>query len=221
MEQLTIVYYNEVSIPVYGAKHNPWFSGIDAAKALGYSDPIRAVSHNVEAEDKILSPMLVNEYGLCLLIAGSNNKDAKRFFVEYALPQIHKSGKFKPCEEIAGRKKYARLYELASGEKLSKLDLAKRAFSLGMTKSNANHATVAQLKTYIDDREKKIAQGDELEAMNVEYPYSYDEAEEISQYNLTSIMHILPKGSYKEVCGVVRSNETAIAAIRGELSKWR
>ena len=222
MEQLTIIDYKGTSIRVFGFKHNPYFSGLDIAKALGYSYPMDALRRYVEAEDKTIGDQIViNEYGVYSLIANSENKEGKRFFIEYALPQIHKSGKCKPWDEFPGRKKYVRLYELANGEKLPKADLAKKALSLGMTKSNANHATVSQLINYIDSKEKKISEERELEAIKDDYPYSYDEADEISQYNLSCIMHILPEGSYKRMCGICRFNETAIEAIKRELSKWK
>lgn len=222
MEQLTIIDYNGVSIPVFGMKHNPWFSGIDVAKALGYSNPMDSLRRYVDTEDKVIGDMaLINEYGLFSLIAKCNSKEVKRFFVEYALPQIHKSGKCKKRNEIGARKKYVRLYELASGEKLSKIDLSKKALSLGMAKSEANRAAVGQLLNYIDSKEKTIAEKKELEAFKDKYVYSYDEADEISQYNLTSIMHVLPTGSYKMVCGIIRFNEEAIAAIKTELSRWK
>lgn len=221
MEQLTVIDYNGASIRVFGFKHNPFFSGLDVAKSLGYSKPMDALRRYVEAEDKTIGDMVVvNEYGVYSLIANSGNKEGKRFFVEYALPQIHKSGKCKKKAETY-KKKYIRLYELASGEKLSKIDLSRKALSLGMAKSNANRATVGQLLSYIDHKEKEIAEKKELEAVKDEYAYSYDEADEVSEYNLSSIMHVLPAGSYKTVCGVSRFNEAAIEAIKRELSKWR
>lgn len=222
MEQLTIIEYNGVSIQVFGMKHNPYFSGLDVAKALGYSHPMDALRRYVETEDKTIGDVVVvNEYGVYSLIANSGNKEGKRFFIEYALPQVHKNGKYKPGSEVLGRKKYVRLYELASGEKLSKIDLKKRALSLGMPRSEANRCAISQLERYINDQENKVAKQKEFETVIVEYPYSYDEADEISQYNLINIMHVLPDGSYKTVCGVSRFNEEAIAAIKMEISRWK
>ena len=220
MEQLTTIEYNGAAIKVFGVKHNPYFSGLDVAKSLGYSVPMDALRRYVDAEDKAIGDVvLIGEYGLYSLIANSGNKDAKRFFVEYALPQIHKSGKCKPLCESS--QKYVRLYELANGEKITKTDLGKKALSLGMTKSEVNRASAAKLVCYIDDKRSKNAEKAELESVLEEYPYSYDEADEISHYNLSSIMHVLPDGSYKTVCGISRFNEKAIEAIRTELSKWK
>lgn len=223
MEQLTIFDYSGVSIRVFGMKHNPWFVGLDVAQALGYKYPTDALRRYVDMEDRTSASalVLINEYGLYSLIANSGNKAAKRYFTECALPQIHKSGKCKAKTETESRKKYVRLYELASGEKLSKADLGQKARLLGMTKSNANYASVPKLIEYIEYHEKKIAETKRLEKVKDEYPYSYDEAEEISQYNLPSIMHKLPESSYKCVGGVYRFNNIAIETIKHELSRWK
>lgn len=221
MEQLTIIEYNGVSIQVFGMKHNPYFSGLEVASSLGYSNAMDALRRYVDAEDKTLAPVLINEYGLYSLIVNCGNAEAKRYFVNYALPEIHKKGKCKPLAEHIGRKKYVRLYELANGEKLSKIDLKERAISLGVPRGEANRCTVSQLERYINDRESKIAEQKELETVKAEYPYSYDEADEISQYNLANIMHVLPAESYKSVCGVSRFSEEAIAAIKTEIRRWK
>lgn len=218
MDELTTIEYGGVTIRVYGMKHNPYFSGSDVAQALGYAHATDALRRYVDAEDKDLLSGLISEYGLYSLIASSGNTQAKRFFTTEVLPEIHRRGFYKPKKS---EEKYIRRYEISTGERLTKVERRNMARTFGMSKTEVRQGSVAKLCNYIENRLRKKADADAYEAAQDIYTYSYDEVEEISQYNLPSLMHILPKESYVCMNGVYRFNDAAIAAIKQEISRWR
>lgn len=82
-----------------------WFAGRDVAKALGYTNPMKAIRDHVEEEDKGVNEMvtrggvqnliMVNESGLYALILGSKLPRAKAFktwVTGEVLPAIRKTG---------------------------------------------------------------------------------------------------------------------------------
>lgn len=87
-------------------KGEPWFVGIDVAKALGYKKPTGAVTNNVDEDDtltegvtdsmgRIQSTLIVNESGLYSLIFNSKLESAKAFkkwVTSKVLPSIRKTG---------------------------------------------------------------------------------------------------------------------------------
>lgn len=217
MDELTTIEYDGVLIRAYGMKHNPYFSGPDVAQALGYANAVDAIRRHVDAEDKTMS-MLISEYGLYSLIANSGNLQAKRVFTSEILPQIHRRGMYRPKKE---EKKYVRRYEISTGERLTKDELRSMARSFGMTKTESRQGSVAALSNYIEEQLRKKAEADAYEVAKVAYPYSYDEIDEASEYNLPSLMHILPKDSYVCINGSNRFSDAAMLAIKEELSRWR
>ena len=96
---------------------NPWAVGKDAAKALGYSNPGKAVIVHVDAEDKQTEVLpysqngntvgritIINESGLYSLILSSKLPSAKRFkrwITSEVLPALRKTGSYtaKPAEQ--------------------------------------------------------------------------------------------------------------------------
>lgn len=87
-------------------KGEPWFVGIDVAKALGYKKPTGAVTNNVDEDDtltegvtdsmgRMQSTLIVNESGLYSLIFNSKLESAKSFkkwVTSKVLPSIRKTG---------------------------------------------------------------------------------------------------------------------------------
>ena len=85
-----------------------WFVGKDIAKALGYTNPQKAIRDHVDEEDKrgerIVHPLggaqetlLINESGLYSLILSSKLPSAKmfkRWVTSEVLPSIRKTGKY-------------------------------------------------------------------------------------------------------------------------------
>lgn len=82
-----------------------WFVGKDVAKVLGYSDPNKAISMHVDADDKLNDKTssslgqrggwLINESGLYSLVLSSKlpgAKDFKRWFTHDVIPSIRKHG---------------------------------------------------------------------------------------------------------------------------------
>lgn len=92
----------------------PWFVGVDIAKALGYQNPQNAIKNHVEDEDRKVGepnatpyildslgrkqyPTLINESGLYSLFFGSKLESAKKFkhwATSEVLPQIRKTGTY-------------------------------------------------------------------------------------------------------------------------------
>lgn len=218
MEQLTIVEYKEHKIRVYGLKHNPWFSGEDVAKVLGYSmfaDALR----KVDAEDK--SNMMINEYGLFTLISLGAYKEFKRFVTQEMLPQIHKKGQCKQANFSEKKKKHERLYEIASGERLNRTNLSYRAVIHGMTKTEAKRSRVASLVYFINEKETRIAEKEMLEKRKADYPYTYDDIDEMSYGNISVLWRVMPTNSYVQYNGKYFFSEQAVQAIKTEMSKWK
>lgn len=85
-----------------------YFVGSDVAKALGYSEPRKAVSRHVEEDDGIKHPItdslgrtqemtIINESGLYSLVLSSklpNAKKFKRWVTTEVLPSIRKHGAY-------------------------------------------------------------------------------------------------------------------------------
>ena len=85
----------------------PWFVGKDAAVALGYENPQKAVRTHVDSEDKGVTEMdtpggkqnlaIINESGLYSLILSSklpSAKQVKRWVTREVLPALRKTGSY-------------------------------------------------------------------------------------------------------------------------------
>lgn len=99
------------SIRITDREGNPWFVGVDIAKALGYREPTRALSQHCKksikstisakhTDGKKLPPVNVNlipESDVYRLIFGSKLESAEKFqdwVFEEVLPSIRKTGKY-------------------------------------------------------------------------------------------------------------------------------
>ncbi len=88
--------------------NEPWFVGVDIAKALGYKKPTGAVTNNVDKDDtltegvtdsmgRVQNTLVVNESGLYSLIFNSKLESAKKFkkwVTSEVLPSIRKTGQY-------------------------------------------------------------------------------------------------------------------------------
>lgn len=85
----------------------PWFVGVDIAKALGYKKPTDAINNNVDKEDStregvlsnggVQQTIVINESGMYSLIFGSKLESAKKFkkwVTSEVLPSIRKTGSY-------------------------------------------------------------------------------------------------------------------------------
>jgi len=73
--------FGELPVVVVGGVE--WFGGVEAAKALSFSDPHKAIANHVDEEDSTVHPVLtsggkqnkkfINESGLYSLIFGAAN----------------------------------------------------------------------------------------------------------------------------------------------------
>lgn len=84
----------------------PWFSGKDVAKALGYSNPQKAIRDHVDDDDRTVNEsftvngtqaVLINESGLYSLALSSklpNAKKFKRWITTEVIPSIRKHGAY-------------------------------------------------------------------------------------------------------------------------------
>lgn len=87
-------------------ENEPYFVGRDVATALGYSDPVSAITQHVDNEDRVKhripdnqgfkqNTTIINESGLYSLIFGSKlplAKSFKRWVTSDVLPSIRKTG---------------------------------------------------------------------------------------------------------------------------------
>lgn len=102
------IYSNEEFGQVRAVQINnePWFVGVDLAKALGYANPQKAIRDHIDEEDKTLNEsftvngtkgVLINESGLYSLILLSKMPSAKKFkhwVTNEVLPSIRKHGAY-------------------------------------------------------------------------------------------------------------------------------
>ncbi|MED3782838.1 phage antirepressor KilAC domain-containing protein [Geobacillus stearothermophilus] len=108
-------------LPVVVVEGVEWFGGVEAAKALSFSDPHKAIANHVDEEDSTVHPVLtsggkqnkkfINESGLYSLIFGAakqgNNpeikekaKQFKRWVTTEVLPTIRKTGGYVANEDM-------------------------------------------------------------------------------------------------------------------------
>lgn len=108
-------------LPVLVVDGIEWFGGTEAAKALSFSDPHKAIANHVDEEDSTVHPVLtsggkqnkkfINESGLYSLIFGAakqgNNqeikekaKQFKRWVTAEVLPTIRKTGGYVSNDEM-------------------------------------------------------------------------------------------------------------------------
>lgn len=94
----------------------PYFMGKDVAKALGYTNPQKAIRDHVDTDDKTVNEsftvngtagLLINESGLYSLILSSKlpkAKEFKRWVTAEVLPSIRKTGGYgmENLQEIIG-----------------------------------------------------------------------------------------------------------------------
>ncbi len=90
----------------------PWFVGVDIAKALGYKKPTDAVNNNVDEGDStregvcdrnnhIQQAIVINESGMYSLIFGSKLESAKKFkkwVTSEVLPSIRRTGTYRQMQ---------------------------------------------------------------------------------------------------------------------------
>ena len=129
----------------------PWFIGVDVAKALGYAIPKNAIRDNVDTEDKEvvqlsdfqvgpqhglpdymkgLKVTIINESGLYSLILRSQLESAKKFkrwITSEVLPSIRKTGSYSINDEEKEQKP---------------IPVSKEEYELRMAEANAKIAEV-------------------------------------------------------------------------------
>lgn len=95
----------------------PWFVGVDVAKALGYKKPTGAVTGNVDDGDSLRegisdanghkqTAIVINESGLYSLIFNSKLESAKKFkkwVTSEVLPSIRKNGAYQLPQSTEGK----------------------------------------------------------------------------------------------------------------------
>ena len=113
MENRMQIFQNEEFGELRTVRKNgdPWFVGKDVAKALGYSNPRKAIIDHVDQEDRYCGdgvtihdsigreqhPVVINESGLYSLILSSKLESAKRFkhwVTSEVLPSIRRHGAY-------------------------------------------------------------------------------------------------------------------------------
>lgn len=119
MQSVVQVFNNEEfgEIRTVVINNEPWFVGVDIAKALGYKKPTGAVTTNVDEGDSLRegisdanghrqTAIVINESGLYSLIFGSKLESAKKFkkwVTSEVLPSIRKSGSYNLPQTTDGK----------------------------------------------------------------------------------------------------------------------
>lgn len=160
MENIQIFNNEEFgNVRVATVDSEPWFVGKDVARALGYSNPQKAVRDHVDDEDRGVNEMdtpsgrqnivIINESGLYALIFGSKLESAKKFkqwVTSEVLPSIRKHGGY-----IAGQE------DMSNEELLSKALLVAQSKIEERDKIiEEKNATIQQLDECIQ-RQKPLA----------------------------------------------------------------
>lgn len=97
--------------------NEPWFVGVDIAKALGYKKPTGAITTNVDEGDSLRegisdanghrqTAIVINESGMYSLIFGSKLESAKKFkkwVTSEVLPTIRRTGSYQMPTTTEGK----------------------------------------------------------------------------------------------------------------------
>ena len=97
--------------------NEPWFVGVDIAKALGYKKPTGAITTNVDEGDSLRAgisdanghrqtAIVINESGMYSLIFGSKLESAKKFkkwVTSEVLPTIRRTGSYQMPTTTEGK----------------------------------------------------------------------------------------------------------------------
>lgn len=117
MSQLQIFTHSAFGdLPIVVSNNIEWFGAVEAATALSYSDPHKAISNHVDDDDSMVHPVIdrlgrkqykkfINESGLYSLIFGAakqgnnpeireNARKFKRWVTSEVLPQLRKTGSY-------------------------------------------------------------------------------------------------------------------------------
>ena len=122
-----------------------FFVGKDVAKALGYTNPPKALRDHVDEEDKlgeriVLSgqyreAIFINESGLYSLVLSSKlpqAKEFKRWVTSEVLPQIRQTGGYIPTKD-------------ASGRQLSEMEIMALALQIQQNTIEAQHRQIEDM----------------------------------------------------------------------------
>ena len=151
----------------------PWFVGVDIAKALGYKKPTGAVTTNVDEGDSLRegisdanghrqTAIVINESGMYSLIFGSKLESAKRFkkwVTSEVLPSIRKTGSFNLPTTTEGQIKLLaqgnvelnkRVDEVKENVENIRADLENLKYDLPILPIEADRITVAVRKKGVE-----------------------------------------------------------------------
>ena len=117
MEQIQVFKNEEFGeIRTVVIDNEPWFVGIEIAKALGYAVPKTATAKHVDKDDmqstqigyqgQMREMIVINESGLYSLIFGSKLENAKKFkkwVTSEVLPSIRKTGSYQIPQTTDGK----------------------------------------------------------------------------------------------------------------------
>lgn len=138
--------------------NEPYFVGNDVAKALGYSNPQKAVRDHVDEDDRTNRSVtdalgrkqdtaIINESGLYSLILSSKLEGAKKFkrwVTSEVLPSIRKNGRY----DVAVPKSFAEALRLAA-EQQEKIEALE-------TENQKQLALISEKDEKIDEQTKQI-----------------------------------------------------------------
>jgi prophage antirepressor-like protein len=129
MSNLQLFQFDSQDIEIILINEQFWFNASQAAKALGYANPSKALQDNVSAKynqqldlnRRGSKPNFISEPGLYQLIMRSNLPNAERFqdwVFEQVLPQIRKTGSYSIQPEQKRCYYYERYVEFITNNKV-------------------------------------------------------------------------------------------------------
>jgi RNA polymerase sigma factor (sigma-70 family) len=132
--------------------NEPYFVGKDVAKALGYTNPQKAIKDHVDEEDRTVNEsftvngtqgLLINESGLYSLILSSklpNAKKFKRWVTSEVIPSIRKYGGY-----------------IANQDNLTDEELLANAVQIAQRKIEERDKQIILLRFYKDKTQTEVA----------------------------------------------------------------
>ena len=221
MNSISVFVFEQNSLDVVVIDGQPWFNASQVAKALGYTNPSKALQDNVS--DKYnqqldlgkpgKKPNFISEPGLYQLIMRSNLPAAEKFqdwVFEEVLPSIRETGS------------YTHQRAITSPSSFDALEYAKKALSLcGLESPVVESWGLVTLASKIDTANREIyLDAQKLIASSIELPETLSTVTEVcSVYEIDGVK-MTPRDMNKMLCklGLQVSTRDAKGRIQYQLT---
>ena len=221
MNSISVFVFEQNSLDVVVIDGQPWFNASQVAKALGYTNPSKALQDNVSGKyNQQLDlgkpgkkPNFISEPGLYQLIMRSNLPTAEKFqdwVFEEVLPSIRETGS------------YTHQRAITSPSSFDALEYAKKALSLcGLESPVVESWGLVTLASKIDTANREIyLDAQKLIASSIELPETLSTVTEVcSVYEIDGVK-MTPRDMNKMLCklGLQVSTRDAKGRIQYQLT---